>query len=258
MASYEESDDFIEDFKGALEDLQVNNRYDIQNLTMIARENTEHALVISQALQDHIKRVAPHKKLPSLYVLDSIVKNVGTPYTLFFGKRLFDTFMGAYASVDMTTRRKMDEMLKTWKEPIPGSIDTRPVFPPDIIRPIENALLKARTSAIQAQQQNLRNEQQLLGRGRNMGQGVPYRETPTPPGARPPSQASGYPGPNGMPYGYPAQPHPAQYPTHQSQSMQSHSTPQPPANVSAFQPPPYHGVYGAPQPGISEIGRAHV
>ena len=57
MASYQESEHFAEDFREALEDLQVNNRYDIQNLTMIARENTEHALAIAQTLQNHIKRV---------------------------------------------------------------------------------------------------------------------------------------------------------------------------------------------------------
>ena len=55
--SYNDSEDFVADFREALDDLQMNNRYDIQNLTMIARENTEHALAISQALQDHIKRV---------------------------------------------------------------------------------------------------------------------------------------------------------------------------------------------------------
>lgn len=59
MASYQESEHFAEDFREALEDLQMNNRYDIQNLTMIARENTEHALAIAQTLQSHIKRVGP-------------------------------------------------------------------------------------------------------------------------------------------------------------------------------------------------------
>ncbi|KAK8862445.1 mRNA cleavage factor complex component pcf11 [Apiospora arundinis] len=231
MASYQESEHFAEDFREALEDLQT--------------------------LQNHIKRVAAHKKLPSLYVLDSIIKNVGTPYTLFFGKRLFETYMDAYASVDMATRRKMDEMLKTWKEPIPGSIDTRPVFPPDVTRPIENALIKARTSAMQAQQQHYRNEQQLLGRGRPMAQQpqppVPYRETPTPPNVRPSSQASGYPGnhSNGAgPYGPPPAQAPGQYPQHQNMSMPTRSTPQPSASMPAFQPP-YPGGYGMPQPGIS-------
>lgn len=183
--------------------------------------------------------------------------------------------MEAYASVDMATRRKMDEMLKTWKEPIPGSIDTRPVFPPDVTRPIENALLQARASG---------NEQvkRMMGQGRQAPpQGMPYRDTPTPPGVRPPTQANGYPGGpppagmNGNPYGQPPQqqqqqqqPPPAQYPyqqvcrslpgssrhllTHDNQQP-SRSTPQPPANTPAFQPPPYHGGgYGMPaQPMIS-------
>lgn len=43
-------------------------------------------------------------------------------------------------------------MLKTWKEPVPGSLDTRPVFPPEITRGIESALIKARTAALQQQQ----------------------------------------------------------------------------------------------------------
>ena len=121
--------------------------------------------------------------------------------------------MEAYASVDNNTRRKMHEMLKTWKEPVAGSVDPRPVFPPDTTRPIENALLKATESAFHAQQR----QQQFLGRGRPVPHGVPYRETPTPPGFRPPSQANGYPNQQlptgngaGASYGQP----PAAYPPH--------------------------------------------
>ena len=129
-------------------------------------------------------QISPQKKLPAFYVLDSVVKNVGTPYTLFFGRQLYSTFMEAYVLVDNSTRRKMEEMLKTWKEPVPGSIDTRPVFPPEVTRPIENALIKARTSAVQAQQEQLRSQQQFMGRGRPLS-ATPYRETSTPPGQHP-------------------------------------------------------------------------
>jgi pre-mRNA cleavage complex 2 protein Pcf11 len=211
------SDDVAESFREALLDLNMNSRYEISNLTVIAKENTEHALAISEALKSHIKQVgqvslvnhtrmsskllfitwlnsimsclipllticqtSPAKKLLAFYVLDSIVKNVGTPYTLFFGRQLYTTFMEAYALVDNNVRRKMDEMLKTWKEPVPGSIDTRPVFPPEVTRPIENALIKARTSAVQAQQEHQRNQQQLLNRGRPTASPVPYRATPPP------------------------------------------------------------------------------
>ena len=92
----------------------------------------------------------------------------------------------------------MDEMLKTWKEPVPGSMDPRPVFPAEITRPIENALIKAKTSFVQAHQEHLKNQQQQLNRGRATASPAGYRDTPTPPNAyrpTPPNAAPGY-GPN--------------------------------------------------------------
>ncbi|KAI1388753.1 uncharacterized protein F4822DRAFT_256144 [Hypoxylon trugodes] len=256
MSNESESEAVASAFREAVEDLHGFARNEINTLTIIARENTEHAHAISGALQEHIKRVVPPKKLASLYLLDSIVKNVGTPYTLYFGRKLYQTFMEAYASVDMGTRRKMDEMLRTWKEPVPGSLDTRPVFPPDVTRPIENALIKARTSTLQAQREHARGQQQLLGRGRPSSQGVPFRDTPTPPSAHLPPQANGYhsqtptPTTNGSSYSNPAQSMPASYPMHLSQQLPSRSTPQPMPTTMAFQPPQLGG-YGAPQAGIS-------
>jgi pre-mRNA cleavage complex 2 protein Pcf11 len=58
-------------------------------------------------------------------------------------------FMESYAVVDHGVRRKMEEMLNTWKGPVPGSIDSRPVFPPEIVGSIENALFASRASAAQ-------------------------------------------------------------------------------------------------------------
>ncbi|TKA68761.1 hypothetical protein B0A55_07413 [Friedmanniomyces simplex] len=161
------SSDVALDFADSLKDLQQNNRYEIGNLTTIARESTEHAQAISKVLEDHIKTTAPNRKLPSLYVLDSIIKNVGTPYTVYLGRSLYSTFMEAYTLVDSATRRAMESLLKTWKEPVPGSIDPRPVFPLDTVRPIENALIRAKTAALQNQRQV--QPQQM------------YQNTPTPP-----------------------------------------------------------------------------
>ena len=127
-----------------------------------------------------------------------MVKNVGTPYTLFLGRNLYTIFMNAYSLVNNQVRRKLDEMLKTWKEPVPGSLDPRPVFPAETIRPIENALIKARTAAVQAQQQQQsRAQQETMARGRPMATPNPqWRSTPTPPQARgpyypPPQQTYG-------------------------------------------------------------------
>ena len=130
-----------------------------------------------------MSQVSPAKTLPDLYVLDSIVKNVRTPYADFLGPKLYSLFMGAYAKVDSSTRRKMEEMLRTWKEPIPGFMDTKPVFPPELIRPIEMALLGARSAALAAHQSSIQGQQQLLRGARQPS--APFRETPTPPQLRP-------------------------------------------------------------------------
>jgi pre-mRNA cleavage complex 2 protein Pcf11 len=61
------SDEVAEDYRKALEDLTMNSRYEISNLTVIAKENTEHALAISEALKTHIKRVRPMRCL--LFIL---------------------------------------------------------------------------------------------------------------------------------------------------------------------------------------------
>lgn len=121
----------------------------------------------------------PHHKLPALYVLDSIAKNIGSPYTQFLGAKLYSTFMGAYSSVDQSTRRKMDDVLKTWKAPIPGAIDPRPVFPVEITKKIENALIQAKTAALRHDQNNpLVFAQKRPGSAVGLTQ---WRNTPTPP-----------------------------------------------------------------------------
>lgn len=56
MAS--EADEVAEDYRHALEDLSSNMRFEISNLTVIARENTEHALAIAEVLQQHILKVS--------------------------------------------------------------------------------------------------------------------------------------------------------------------------------------------------------
>jgi hypothetical protein len=57
MAEEQSSADVAEDYRLALEDLNSINRADISTLTTIARENTEHAHAITEALQKHIIKV---------------------------------------------------------------------------------------------------------------------------------------------------------------------------------------------------------
>jgi pre-mRNA cleavage complex 2 protein Pcf11 len=231
------ADDVADDYRQALEDLTMNSRIEIATLTNIARENASHGLAIAEVLTNHIKKVPPARTLPALYVLDSVVKNVPTPYALYFGPKLYSIFMGAYTKVDNGTRRKMDEMLKTWKEPVPGSISTKPVFPPEHVRPIEHALVAARQAAFAANQNSFQGQQQLLRGGRPPV--PPTRDTPTPPSGRPPPHQAGphgqqqFPAPNGhVPQAIPQQqPYPIR-PLHDTGLAQHRTPPQgPPMGV---------------------------
>lgn len=117
--------------------------------------------------------------------------------------------MESYAVVDNNVRRKMEEMLKTWKDPVPGSMDTRPVFSHELVRPIENALMKARAATM---------PQPGAIPGRPRSAMIPHRNTPTPPGMR--GQPGGPVGPYpAQQYGYPngGRPGEAPYPGQQQQ-----------------------------------------
>jgi len=54
--------------------------------------------------------------------------------------------MYAYSQVDTTVRRKLEEMLKTWREPVPGSLSTTPVFPFSATQSIIDALNRLKVS----------------------------------------------------------------------------------------------------------------
>lgn len=57
MTSSAASADVAADFEDSLKDLQMNNRYEISTLTIIARENIQHAMAISRVLETHVKTV---------------------------------------------------------------------------------------------------------------------------------------------------------------------------------------------------------
>ncbi|KAF2454404.1 hypothetical protein BDY21DRAFT_374021 [Lineolata rhizophorae] len=201
------SEEVAQDFRDALEDLKINSRPEISNLTIIAKENTEHAQAISNTLEEHINTTRPEFKLPALYVLDSIVKNVGTPYTVYLGRNLYKTFMGAYTLVDNPTRRAMEGLLKTWKQPVPESTDTRPVFSHELTRQIENALIRFRTKVLSQQRTTSGagpGNHQMMHRPPLAGAGAfqnPYNAPPPgyPPGYPPRSSSTPQPLPGAIP-----------------------------------------------------------
>ncbi|KAI9669900.1 MAG: hypothetical protein M1831_006935 [Alyxoria varia] len=203
------SDLIASDFKDALAGIQGNDLLTFRTLTTIARDNVEYAGVISQTVIKHIQESPSYRKLTGIYMLDSIVKNIGSPFQEYFAANLFKTFMDAYAVVDTPTRKQMEAVLKTWKLPPPKSMETRPVFKPNTTAPIENALEKARLAFLKHQSNTPHMQRQphaLPPRPTatpHASWGAPNGSAPSMVGAPvPPIPNSNYPGhpPNGYPY----------------------------------------------------------
>lgn len=128
-----------------------------------------------------------------MYLLDSISKNVGSPFTPIFGRNLYKTYMACYTAVDSNTRRSLEALFSTWKLPVAGSNSSVPVYPIEATRGIDEALLRMR--AVQE-----RNPYQ------HYGQPPPsqFRMASPYPAASP----SPYPAPTPSPYpGYPPMPY---------------------------------------------------
>jgi pre-mRNA cleavage complex 2 protein Pcf11 len=96
--SYGASDEVAEDFKVALEDLTMNSRYEISNLTIIAKENTENALAISEALKDHIKRVGEAFSYCREFTRELLATQGGVFSIILL---CFDACLGSFTYVDL-------------------------------------------------------------------------------------------------------------------------------------------------------------
>ncbi|KAI8607002.1 hypothetical protein BC830DRAFT_1175806 [Chytriomyces sp. MP71] len=114
-------------YRESLAELTFNSRPIITSLTIIAGENAAHAHVIVAVIEDQLRNVAPNAKLPVLYLIDSICKNIGPVYTHLFSPRMFENFSAAYSVVAPLDREKFRKVVNTWKQPDPRS-QGRPLF----------------------------------------------------------------------------------------------------------------------------------
>ncbi|XP_054611775.1 pre-mRNA cleavage complex 2 protein Pcf11 [Dunckerocampus dactyliophorus] len=141
-------EDACREYQSSLEDLTFNSKPHINMLTILAEENVNFAKDIVAIIEAQISKAPATEKLPVLYLVDSIVKNVGGEYLAVFAKNLITSFICVFEKVDENTRKSLFKLRSTWDEVFPlkklYALDVRvnsvdPAWPIKPLPPIVNA-----------------------------------------------------------------------------------------------------------------------
>ncbi|OQR79525.1 hypothetical protein BIW11_05677 [Tropilaelaps mercedesae] len=92
-------EDTASEYASSLHDLTTNSKPLISMLTMLADEYRPCATSIVKVIEDYLKQSCAKIKLPTLYLIDSIIKNVGEPYKKLFTENIIKIFLDVFQEI---------------------------------------------------------------------------------------------------------------------------------------------------------------
>ncbi|KAH9506480.1 mRNA 3' end processing factor [Dermatophagoides farinae] len=112
----EEDVDPVDAYRQSLSDLVMNSKPHIVMLTMLAEESKDtRAVEIVDCIEQRLLQVNKDIKLPTLYLIDSICKNVrDSCYLKLFQKRIVKLFCHVFEKSDEKTRLLLYKLRQTW------------------------------------------------------------------------------------------------------------------------------------------------
>ncbi len=116
----------IASYTTELDDLTWNSKPIINSLTMIAGELLPLSADIAELIRRKILGADSDKKLPVVYLLDSICKNIGKDYRAHFAKHLPELMANAHGACGPKVRTSLQALTKTWNG----------LFPPEVLREV--------------------------------------------------------------------------------------------------------------------------
>uniref|UniRef100_H2Z1L4 CID domain-containing protein n=1 Tax=Ciona savignyi TaxID=51511 RepID=H2Z1L4_CIOSA len=115
-------DSVLAEYEASLAELTFNSKPHINMLTVLAEENVNHASEIAMIIKKQLYVVPLKRKLPVLYLMDSIVKNFGGHYRKLFSQSLVDIFLNVFDKADGKIRGDLYKLRSTWDTTFPSVI----------------------------------------------------------------------------------------------------------------------------------------
>lgn len=105
----------VEEYKATLDELTSNSKVEINVLTMLAEDNKEFAVHIAACIENQLKSVPSRRKLPVLYLIDSICKNFPQSiYVQLFTQNIVSNFCNVFEVSDEKVRKSLHKLRMTW------------------------------------------------------------------------------------------------------------------------------------------------